>query len=226
MRTDGAPTPFVWRDKGYLACSHGVARLYILFLARLLTRLKPSSVLEVGAGNGQNLFVLSALFPEISFTGVELTEGGVESARAVLLEPRLPEIVARFAPEPVADLATPANLSIERGNAAQLDFEDGAFDLVYTVLALEQMEEIRDRALSEVSRVAGKYAVLIEPFRDWNDRGIRRDYVYANDYFSARIDDLSSYGLKPLCAWSDFPTKVRLGSGVVVAEKMTGRSES
>ena len=41
-----------------------------------------------------------------------------------------------------------------QGSAAELSFPDGAFDLVMTVLAIEQMERIRARALAEITRVA------------------------------------------------------------------------
>ena len=49
---------------------------------------------------------------------------------------------------------------------------------------------------------------MIEPFRDWNESGIRRDYIIANDYFSASVADLAAYRLQPIYA-REIPAAVR-----------------
>ena len=45
-----------------------------------------------------------------------------------------------------------------------MPFEDGAVDMVYTSLALEQMDLIIDDVLSEIQRVSMKWALLYEAF--------------------------------------------------------------
>jgi len=87
---------------------------------------------------------------------------------------------------------------------------------VFTVLALEQMEEIRNFALGELRRVAREFVLMIEPFREWNQSAIRRDYIIANDYFSGSVADLPSYGLQPMYA-DEIPAKLARGTGVVLA---------
>jgi hypothetical protein len=91
--------------------------------------------------------------------------------------------------------------------------------LVVTVLALEQMEHIRDAALTELARVCRRWAVMIEPFHDWNADGEQRRYVEAMRYFAAPVKELERYGLLPIFATDDFPAKLNLGVGVVVARK-------
>ena len=72
-RHPGRGEAWTWRGRNVFAHDVGSTRFRQLFLCRVMERLKPRSVLEVGCGNGINLILLSDRFPEISFTGVELT---------------------------------------------------------------------------------------------------------------------------------------------------------
>jgi SAM-dependent methyltransferase len=107
-------------------------------------------------------------------------------------------------------------LNLDVDGATQLPFPDKSFDLVFTALALEQMEEIRLRALSEIGRVARTHTAMIEPFYDWNESGRHRDWVVANDNFSGRIADLPSFGLEPILVSGNMPSKVTNRPGLVV----------
>jgi hypothetical protein len=78
------------------------------------------------------------------------------------------------------------------------------------------METVRNQALVEIVRVSKSKVIMIEPFRDFNQSGIKRDYIVANDYFSATIKDVEKFGLKKICCSSDFPNKNRLGVGFVI----------
>jgi SAM-dependent methyltransferase len=183
----------------------------------LIAQLHPHSVLEVGSGTGQNLFVLSAQFPGIAFTGLELTAAGVNTARAIASCAKLPDELARFSPRPIRDDTAHRHVEFVEGSGSSLPFPDGSFDLVYTVLALEQMERVREDALREIARVSAGAAAMIEPFRDWNASGIARNRVVAKGYFSARLSDLRSLGLEPLFTDSSLPRKLDFGVGIVVA---------
>jgi SAM-dependent methyltransferase len=183
---------------------------------RVIALLKPTSVLEIGCGNGVNLFVLAGRFPEIRFTGIELTEGGVAALNSVRALNKVSDTVRQFSPEPMADPSPFKRIAVLRGNAAALPFRNRSFDLVFTSLALEQMEEIRVEALGEIRRVARTYTAMVEPFREWNESGSQRDYIIANDYFSGRIADLPGVGLEPLLATVDMPTKLTFRPGLVV----------
>jgi len=210
-------TPIIWGDRCYLANTAGTKRVHLLYLMDLIAQLHPRSVLEVGSGTGQNLFVLSAQFPGIAFTGLELTAAGVKTARAIASCAKLPDELARFSPRPIRDDTAHRHVEFVEGSGSSLPFPDGSFDLVYTVLALEQMERVREDALREIARVSAGAAAMIEPFRDWNASGIARNRVVAKGYFSARLSDLRSLGLEPLFTDSSLPRKLDFGVGIVVA---------
>ncbi len=211
--------PWHWGDERLLASDFGGVRVRHLMLVRLIERLQPRSVLEVGCGLGIHLILLACRFPHIAFAGVELTAAGHGAARALQREERLPEHLIRFAPEPLQDPAAFRRIDFRQGNAAALPFQDEGFDLVYTVLALEQMERVRERALAEIARVTRRHVFAIEPFRDVNASGWQRLYVLARDYFRGRIGDLPRHGLLPTLAWNDFPQERFLHACAVLAEK-------
>jgi SAM-dependent methyltransferase len=215
----GRPAWFEWSRGSYLAHSAGRKHIHLLMLVRVLDAIAPHTVLEVGCGNGLNMLLLSAHFPQIAFTGLELTEAGVTAARLLLHRvDGVPANAARFFRHDIRDHAAPGRVRLQRGTAAQLPYRDGAFDVVYTVLALEQMESIRDAVLSEVRRVARRYVVMIEPFQELNADGLRRHFIASNHYFDARIDALHRFGLHPSFTYADIPNKVLFHVGLVVAE--------
>ena len=197
----------------------GGTRFRQLLLIRIIERVRPRSVLEVGCGNGINLILLAGRFPAIRFAGVELTEAGHRAARALQEQGVLPAGMADYAPLPLADPTAFRRIDFRQGNATRLPFEDGAFDLVITVLALEQMERVRAQALAEIARVTARHSLMIEPFRDVNQAFWPRLNVLRRDYFRGRIDDLARYGLVPVLALGDFPQEAFLKTCAVLAEK-------
>ena len=198
----------------------GGTRFRQAMLVRMIEHVKPRSILEVGCGNGINLLLLAGGFPDVEFAGIELTREGNEAALEFQRQEVLPEAMQAYAPLPLKDTTAFRRIRFIRGNAADLPFDDNEFDLVYSILALEQMEQIRDRALAEFARVAGKYTLMIEPFRDVNDRGWPRANVIRRNYFRGRIADLPAYGLKPAIITDDFPQEVFLKACAVLCEKL------
>jgi SAM-dependent methyltransferase len=215
-------SPWEWGEEKLLASTIGATRFRQLLLVRLIETLKPRSVLEVGCGNGTNLLLLAGRFPDVSFSGVELTPAGNRLACAFQEQESLPEHLVDFAPLPLADRSAFKRIDFRQGNAADLPFETNSFDLVYSVLALEQMERIRERALSELARVTRRNAFNIEPFRDVNADGWERLNVLRRGYFQGNIDDLPSYGLQPVMACHDFPQERFLKACAVLSEKRGG----
>lgn len=213
----GQLKPMLWRGRRILARGIAPKRVHLLLLSRAISRLRPATVLEVGFGTGTNLFALGARFPDVHFSGVELTRAGVDFAKSLQRERSVPEPIARFFPEPLRDRTAHVRVELQQGTAVSLPFGSNSFDLVYTVLALEQMEDIRELALRELARVASGHVAMVEPFRDWNEEGIRRDKALARNYFSARVGELPSLGLEPLVAFSDFPHKINERPGFVLA---------
>lgn len=214
----GPTVPCLWRGAGMRARAIATTRVHLLYLMRVIARLRPANVLEVGCGDGLNLFVLAARFPDVRFTGVELTLGGVAASNELRAEAELPKAVWTFAPEPLVDPKPFDRIRVVRGNAAVLPFANRSFDLVFTRLALEQMEEIRISALTEIERVARAYTAMVEPFREWNDTGPERDYIVANDYFAGRIAELPRFGLTPVSVVADMPSKLTFRVGLVVCQ--------
>jgi len=211
-------------DAVMFATSAAGARARLLVLMRAIALLRPRSVVEVGCGNGLNVLVLSCRFPEVTFAGVELTDGGVAVARAVQRDAELPAVLQRFAPEPLVDPTAHRRVAFQQGSAARLPFADASVDLDYSSLALEQMEEVRTQALAEMARVAARHTVMLEPFWDCNDSGLRRDYLVTRDHFRGRIDGLPAYGLDPILVTDDLPGEIWLQPCLVICRKRAGAS--
>lgn len=208
---------FEWRDRRMRARTVGLKRVYQLWLTRVLRWLKPESVLEVGFGWGMHLLALAAQFPDIRFQGVELTETGVRTARRLAADPDTPRLLEGFVVDPIRDVTATTRLDLRQGSAEALPLPDKSVDMVITVLALEQMERIRETALRELARVARRHVVMIEPFRDWNSDPPYREYIRQLDYWSAALDDLPAFGLVPVAADADIPQKLTSRAGIVVA---------
>ncbi len=211
-----------WGSKGYLANAAVTQRIQQLGMLHVLRQIKPKRVLEVGSGRGLNMLVLAGLCPETQFTGLELTKSGVAATKAVAAAPELSPGVVGFSVEPPLDVTAYRRITAVQGSAAELPFEAGSFDLVYSRLALEQMEPIRHKALAEMARVSSRYVMMVEPFRDVNATGLRRHYIVSNNYFQGAVADLGRYGLVPRLVFSDWPSKITLKAALVVAEKSGG----
>jgi SAM-dependent methyltransferase len=214
-------TWFEWRDVAMNARTVGRKHLHQLLLLRALDRLAPRSVLEVGFGNGFNLLLLAMQRPHLALSGVELTAAGVDAARQLAADSRTRGMLAPFAVDEVRQDAAIDTSVFCQGSAEALPLASKAVDVAFTVLALEQMEQIRDAALRELCRVARRHVVMIEPFREWNADGIRRRHIELRHYFDAATTDLPRYGLKPIVASADFPNKLTFHAGLVVAEVLT-----
>lgn len=211
--------PFEWGGEGLLMHSIARRRLNHLLLARALRATGARQVLDVGAGTAFHPFLLAVQHPDLDLTAVELTEGGIEAASGVRRSRVLPDIIASFAAGPIVDCQAHQRVGLIRASAERLPFADGSFDAVCTVLALEQMEAIRDRALSEIRRVTRRWVIMIEPFQDLNSAGSRSDYVRARGYFGETIDGLNGHGLAPRAVYRDIPNKLTLHVALVIAER-------
>jgi SAM-dependent methyltransferase len=220
LQPDVHAKPWTWRRRRYWANSVGATRFRQAIVARVVERVRPRRVLEVGCGNGVNLILLACRFPEIEFTGLELTSAG--HTAAVDFQRRnavLPASMQAFAPLPLADPTAFRRIRFVQGSAAELPFADAAFDLTLTVLALEQMERIRGQALAQIARVTAGHAFLLEPFREFNSTGWRLLNRIRRDYFAGRIKDLPRYGLEPAFAVNDYPQEAFLHTCAVLCRK-------
>ncbi len=218
---DAADSVAAWEYAGaaMFATAASGSRARLLVLMRAVALLRPRSVLEVGCGNGVNLLCLAARFPDVRFAGVELTRGGVDTLRSALREPELPPTLARFSPEPPADLGAHRRIALHRGSGARLPFRDASFDLVCSSLALEQMEGVREAALSEMARVSARHTLMLEPFVESNASGLPRAYRLARDHFAGAVADLPRYGLEPVLVTDDLPGEIWLRPCLAICRK-------
>jgi SAM-dependent methyltransferase len=212
-------SPWEWGEERMFASDIGATRFRQILLARVIERVEPKNVLEVGCGNGINLMLLACRFPQIELTGVELTAEGYRAATELQKLQQLPAAIQEYAPLPLTDPAGFRKVRFLQGNAVDLRLPDNGFDLVTTVLALEQMERVRHRALVEIARVARRNTFMIEPFQDVNDRGWPRTNIIRRDYFRGAIADLPRYGLDPVLALDDFPQEAFLKACAVLSQK-------
>ncbi len=219
MGTHENYAPWLWGEHRFMASTNGSARFRHLLIAALIEKLQPSSVLEIGCGNGINLLLLANRFPDVRFAGIDLTESGPRLFAELKAAGRLPENLAAYAPLPPRDPGGFTRVEVHQGSAAEMNFADGSFDLVMSVLALEQMERIRAQALSEMARVAAKWTLMIEPFRDVNRYLWPRLNIIRQDYFQGRIGELPQVGLEPILATDDFPQEIHLRACLVLSRK-------
>lgn len=215
----GVDTPVTWGDRRLVVNSIGLRRLYIARLMRLIEQTRPGRVLDVGCGNGEKLLLLACRFPEVSFHGVELTPGGVAASRAVQQCEQLPAGLVAMSPEPLRDLAAHRRVSFQQGSASHLPFNDGSIDLVYTSLAIEQMQSIKDAVLAEIARVSGRHASFFEAFHEFNRGPVQRLYLYGENYFRGSLADLHRVGFRQVASFAGLPQKVWMNAAHVVAAK-------
>jgi hypothetical protein len=79
---------------------------------------------------------LAGAFPNVSFSGLELTETGHAAAKLLQEEPELPQHLVEYAPLSQIDRQAHRRISFTRGDATHMPFDNDAFDLVFTVLSV------------------------------------------------------------------------------------------
>ncbi len=218
-RHDLQSSPWSWRGERLFLDGAAASRLRTVLFSAVIDQLKPRRVLEVGSGNGINLLSLAGAYPEIRFTGLELTQEGIDESRRAQSDKSIAQIIHDYSPLETIDNSAIGRIDFVRGDASAMPFEDSGFDLVMTVLAIEQMESIRSAALSEISRVSTRYVLMLEPFRDVNQDGLKGLYVHSRGYFRGSIRELGNFGLQPTWATADFPQETFLGTALVLSEK-------
>ena len=140
----------------YEASNPVVRHLLNRFLRRVdeaAASLRPTSVLDVGCGEGVVTERLAHSLAPATVLGVDADEGHLRE-----------EWQTRSA----------SNLSFATGSAYDLSFEDDSFDLVCAIEVLEHLERPRD-ALAEMSRVAGRALLVSVP----NEPGWRISHLLA-----------------------------------------------
>ncbi len=130
---------------------------------RIRTYAPFQSVLEIGCNTGPNLFLLSGLFPEARFYGIDINPQAVRDGRRWLQEKGL------------------GNVSLEVGKADDLShFSDKSIDIVFTdaILIYVGADKI-DKVISEIKRVARKAVIFLE----WNLDDEERSFQWYDSHW-------------------------------------------
>jgi ubiquinone/menaquinone biosynthesis C-methylase UbiE len=106
------------------------------------------TVLDLGSGTGILSLELAKAFPELEFVGLDLSEAAVNVAR-----------------EQAAESPVVARVSFECGDAEDMPFDDGSFDLVVSSNTLHLLENpiLMFDEVQRVLRPAGRF--IISDFR-------------------------------------------------------------
>ena len=209
---------FSYKNNMFIASGGLTQRIWQYYLFRCLEKTSPSKVLEIGSGNGINLCLFSSYFEEINFTGIDISLKGVENS-IKLKNKILDESFFLGWPLPLKN-KKPGKISFEKCNATKLNFNNQEFDFVYSILALEQMDDIKDKVITEMVRVSNKYVMLIEPFKEYNNSILKFFHHKGSKYFSYTKKNLSDFNLKILEVFEDHPNKVTLGVCAILCEKV------
>lgn len=179
-----------------------VRDFYIDQLSRQIEQSGATRVLEVGAGNSLNLYLLSQRFPDITFEGIDLTPDRVEVGKKWFKANK------NFEP------------NIQIGDVTQLAFADDAFDLVFSVHCFEQIDQYALAGVTEVCRVAKSRVVFLEP--DFtNSNAAQRLFLKTHNYlvnFSKTIEAVAPGKLVHTKLDTYFNVKNRTGLFVVNTE--------
>lgn len=182
--------PIEWYDEKFI---------HIVTLEGIIRELNPHSVLEVGSGNGFTLNVLSRIFPQVSFNGIELTKSGTLQATLYKNSRSFANEYDSFYPSLTAFQGTDApNLNLATATAACMPLSDKSIDLVYTCLALEQMKSVQYEVMSEIKRVGARYALFIEPFPDACTSLLQKMRHFSKHYFSVPLGQLTDLGFETI----------------------------
>lgn len=207
-----------WGEEFFSVNMDGIAFLHLFCIKKIIDFLNPVDIFEVGFGKGGKLIPLAASFHDKKFGGIELSTSGFEEAIKIIQKKILPDELKKIIPFDIGIYDNFESIDFFNGSAENLPVSNKSYDLVYTSQALEQMEPVRDIVVPEIVRIAKKYVLMIEPFRDWNNSGMHRNRIISRNYFEAKINDLPKYGLKPIYTNSDLPSKIYMNVGIVLAE--------
>ncbi|MDC0446194.1 class I SAM-dependent methyltransferase [Candidatus Pelagibacter sp.] len=204
-----------YKNKHFMASAGLSQRIWQYLIIEKIRKIKPKKVLEVASGNGINLKILAECFDNIEFTGIDFSEVGINHSNEIKNRSLTPEMIRPLDFKISSNTYPQSNLNFLLKDASNLDFLDNEFDLIFTCLGLEQMNDIKFDALNEIKRCAKSDIILIEPFKDLNNFGIRYFHHKTNNYFDLSYNEIPDENFKILEYKVDYPRKLSLKVGML-----------
>ncbi|MBI2055594.1 MAG: class I SAM-dependent methyltransferase [Candidatus Sungbacteria bacterium] len=204
---------------GYNFCVHWLSQT----IKQLQTVSKITSILELGCGVGLNLLALASLHPEIpSWHGLELTQSGVDRAKAFVSDPPLDYLryTTGLPDDVIIKRLSQSQISFTGGDMRHTHFSDNAFDFSFTAQAIEQLPRDYSQAFREICRITRGHSAFIEEF-DEAQTFFTRLHLKNVDYFRSSVNELERAGFK-LLRYEPYPLSrvhLRLGFAVCVKEQ-------
>jgi tRNA G46 methylase TrmB len=131
------------------------------------------NIIEIGSGNGFNLIYLANRFPDKNFFGFELTKRGVENSYASSKNKVIVENISKFVS---LDYNSKISFPLNNLTFTQKDITKGLDQsfvigntLVFTSLAMEQMEDIFPEAIKNILEIKADKYLFIEPLLDFQN---------------------------------------------------------
>ena len=146
----GQPLPITWRGR-LISQDLANTALEVAAIGRALAGRTPKSILELGAGYGRTAYALMTLFPEATYTIVDI-EPAMSISRWYLTELFGQERLRFVSPREAADLAS------------------GSVDLALTISSLQEMTpaQVADY-LSMFDRTAQGGVLYLKQWRSWRN---------------------------------------------------------
>jgi SAM-dependent methyltransferase len=117
-----------------------------LFFWEYFNKFDFRSVLEIGCGAGRNLQLIQEMYPLVSLSGLDVSNQCIKESREAI-----------------------PNIDFYCYSAEKIPLDDNSIDIVLSVHALEQMNNILPRAIREICRVSRHGLLLFEPYYDFQN---------------------------------------------------------
>jgi len=203
-------------------------KLLVSQIHHVIASLRPLTVLELGSGIGQNIICLAILNPDVKrFVGVEMTEKGVATARKMLAEPPMADLVyiTEQSEKVIRKHLKETSIEFVKGNIRKLAFKDNEFDFSFSCQAFEQIPRYYLEGFREVARVTKKNAFFLEEFRESQKNIFQLMHLRSMDYFRWSFHEVEKAGFQAI-RFETLPVANEILSiGALLTEKNQSREQ-
>jgi len=162
-------------------------------LADYIKKYNFKRVLEVGSGTGLHLLNLAALFPDVEFFAVELTQSGVELTKKLLVSPP-PEFPLAYQQAPLKNVQVIQGSILSDETTKELAKQP--YDFVFTTLVLEQLHNYLDVVFSNIFKLDFSHFLFHEQWFEFNTYFNKYRLLIDYDYFRAPMQLLNQFPAK------------------------------